>query len=71
MSDTNCDTGHDDPGTGRRRSRRRRMHAAPIRGLLLTGLASALMAGAWSLVIGILRVLFAFRVRSLVRSATR
>ncbi|MBS0413368.1 MAG: HdeD family acid-resistance protein [Proteobacteria bacterium] len=37
----------------------------------LGGLSVSLMAGAWSLVIGILRVLFAFRVRSLVRSATR
>lgn len=46
-------------------------------GLLLVGapgiggLSVSLMVGGWSLVIGILRVLFAFRVRSLVRHATR
>ena len=34
------------------------------------GLSVSLMAGAWALAIGILRVLFAFRVRSLVRRAT-
>lgn len=34
------------------------------------GLSLSLMAGAWSLAIGILRVIFAFRVRRLVRSAT-
>ncbi|MBS0583573.1 MAG: HdeD family acid-resistance protein [Proteobacteria bacterium] len=33
------------------------------------GLSLSLMIGAWALAIGILRVLFAFRVRSLVRSA--
>lgn len=33
------------------------------------GLSLSLMIGAWALVIGILRVLFAFRVRGLVRSA--
>ena len=48
MNDASCDTRHDDPGTGRPRSRRRRAHATPIRGLLLTGVASALMAGVWS-----------------------
>lgn len=34
------------------------------------GLSVSLMAGAWALVIGILRVWFALRVRSLVRRAT-
>ncbi|PNS07433.1 HdeD family acid-resistance protein [Solilutibacter silvestris] len=33
------------------------------------GLSVSMMIGAWALVIGILRVLFAFRVRSLVRHA--
>lgn len=33
------------------------------------GLSVSLMVGAWALVIGILRVVFAFRVRSLVRNA--
>ncbi|MCC6608261.1 MAG: hypothetical protein IT515_01110 [Burkholderiales bacterium] len=31
------------------------------------GLSVSLMVGAWALVIGILRVVFAFRVRKLVR----
>jgi len=35
----------------------------------LGGLSVSLMAGAWALVVGILRVVFAFRVRSLMRSA--
>ena len=34
------------------------------------GMSVSMMIGAWALVIGILRVFFAFRVRSLVRHAT-
>lgn len=33
------------------------------------GLSVSIMIGAWALVIGLLRIVFAFRVRSLVRSA--